>query len=260
MVEMTMDIAWRSTFLKVLAQGQVCAPRGKKIVELDHHTIQVDMNYPVLRLPGRRLNYRFMAAEALWMCTGRNDVAFLDPYNPHMKAFSDDGVTLAGAYGPRIDHQLNYVLGKLLEDKDTRQATLTIWSPNPSPTKDYPCTIAMDFKIRRGRLNCHVFMRSSDIWLGLPYDVFSFTMVATLLLSRYNEHTNGHVFTRLGSLYLTAASSHLYEEHFPKSVDMVADPGNPLPAEMYEHGPLLLLAELKDTFRGHPSRWWEKGL
>lgn len=258
MVEMTMDIAWRSTFLKVLAQGQVCSPRGKKIVELDHHTVQVDMNYPVLRLPDRKVNYRFMAAEALWICSGRDDVAFLDTYNPNMKNFSDDGVTLSGAYGPRINPQLSHVLQKLIDDRDTRQATLTIWSPNPPLTKDYPCTIAMDFKIRRGKLNLHVFMRSSDIWLGLPYDVFSFTMVAAKVLAQYKSLTAQQV--QLGTLYLTAASSHLYEDHWGKSVDMVSDPGGPMPAEMTTARQLPLLNDLKDTRKGDPLRWWEKGV
>jgi thymidylate synthase len=253
-----MDSAWRGTFLKVLAQGHVCAPRGKKIVELDHHMICVGMHYPVLRLPQRKVNYKFMAAEALWICTGRSDVAFLDPYNPNMKNFSDDGTILAGAYGPRIFRQLAYVINKLLKDQDTRQATLTIWEPNPHDTKDYPCTIVMDFKIRRGKLNLHVFMRSSDIWLGLPYDVFSFTMVAVLVLNYYNAHSKKIV--GLGDLYLTAASSHLYEEHWKKSVDMVSDIGDPLPPAMFTSEQLPLLDQLKDTAKGDPLRWWEKGV
>lgn len=258
-MSLTMDAAWRGTFLKVLAMGEPCAPRGKKILELDHHTIAVDMNYPVLRLPERKVNYRFMAAEAVWICSGREDVAFLDPYNPHMKNFSDDGFTLAGAYGPRILSQFSYVVDKLVEDRDTRQATLTVWSPNPKTTKDYPCTVAMDFKIRRGKLNLHVFMRSSDIWLGLPYDVFSFTMVAALVLGGYNFRRQASV--QLGTLHLTAASSHLYEEHWTKSVDMVADPGDPLPSGFIEGASFYqLLFDLKDTWKGDPLRWWEKGV
>src|SRR3546814_5271713 len=63
------------------------------------------------------------------------------PWNRHISQFSDDGVVFAGAYGPRINLQLDYVLNKLREDPDTRQAGLTIWRPNPQPSKDIPCKI-----------------------------------------------------------------------------------------------------------------------
>jgi thymidylate synthase len=253
-----MDDMWLRTYRHVVHFGRVVSPRGMKIREIDHHGIYVDMNYPVLTLPGRKLNYKFMAAEALWILEGSDRVADLAPYNPAMARFSDDGVTLAGAYGPRFVAQLSYVLAKLKEDRDTRQATLTLWTPNPTQSKDIPCTVAMDFKIRDDRLNLHVFMRSSDVWLGLPYDVFSFTMIACLVACHLNAA--GPPVTP-GTLYLTAASSHVYEAQWGAEVEATGCECLPLPEPYYAARPSSLLASLRvlrDSRRGDVIRWWER--
>lgn len=252
---MDMDEAWRATFYDAVGTGRVVAPRGARVRELEHRSVAVDMLYPVLRCPARRLNYRFMAAEALWILEGSDGLEDLVRYNPNMAKFSDDGVTLTGAYGPRIAGQIAYVVRKLREDRDTRQATLTVWTPNPAPSKDIPCTVAIDFKVRGDRLNAHVFMRSSDVWLGLPYDAFSFSCVAYMICSVLGDVTPG-------TLYLTASSSHLYEEHWDR---VIGDPPEaeclPTPRPYWGLGPSNLRASLRvlrDARRGDAARWWER--
>lgn len=251
----TMDFAWYSVMNRVRLSGHEVSPRGQNVLELNHYTSVIDMRYPVLRDPLRKLNYRFMAAEALWIIEGSDKLEDLIRYNPNMAAFSDDGVTLSGAYGPRIRDQIWYVVSKLTEDRDTRQATLSIWRPNPSSSKDIPCTVAIDFKIRDDKLNLHVFMRSSDIWLGLPYDVFSFSCVAYLVCSILSGVSPG-------TLYLTAASSHLYEEHWDV---MINEPPEelclPVPEPYWALRPSNLIASLKilrDSSKGDVIRWWER--
>ena len=230
---------WLATLESIMSAGVTVCPRGKRTLELPQRTTVVDMNHPLVLSPARRLSYRFAAAEALWIVAGDNHVEPLAKYAPRMREFSDDGVTLAGAYGPRIHDQFEYVVNALLRDRDTRQAVLTIWKPCPAPSKDIPCTVAMDFKIRDGRLNCHVFMRSSDAWLGLPYDTFSFSMVAARIACTYNQliGIDGQEVT-LGKLHLTAASSHLYAENFDGAEACVAEDvaprGRPVPS-----GPIL---------------------
>lgn len=255
----TMDRAWHDVFTVAKTWGEEVSPRGMKVRELRQRTVEVDMRYPVLTLPDRKLNYRFMAAEAEWIISGRDDLASLTKYNPNMTQFSDNGVTLAGAYGPRIAGQLDFVVEKLLNDRDTRQATLTIWTPSPEESKDVPCTVAMSFMIREGLLNCHVYMRSSDIWLGLPYDVFSFSCVARYVAAFHNKFRVG-VPVNVGTLYLTAASSHLYEKDLDRDVELIERAVPPMPDfGVYTHPDLLPMAlrQLAETSKGDPMRWWE---
>lgn len=229
----TADQAWVNLLRTLLIEGQTISPRGMQTLELLHHvSLSVDLNHPVVTHPLRKLNYRFMAAEALWIQAGRNELADLTRVNPRMAEFSDDGQTLAGAYGPRIRPQVPYVVQALVRDRDTRQAALTIWTPSPAPSKDLPCTVAMTFSIRDHRLYQHVFMRSSDAWLGVPYDVFSFALLGIEVTCLYNQRTHGTVVTAtpvspigLGHLTVTMTSSHLYEEHWSAAGAVVAKAG-----------------------------------
>ena len=251
---------WLGSLNFLMEEGHVVAPRGKATREMPQYTIQVAMNKPVLTVPSRKLNYAFMAAEAYWILTGDNRVSSIAPYNQRIAQFSDDGETFFGAYGPKIRSQLEYVVRKLTEDRDTRQAGLTLWRENPPPTKDVPCTVAMWFQIRGSELNCHVFMRSSDMWLGIPYDVFNFSMVAYYVCSLLNS---AQPWLSPGTLFLTAASSHLYMENVDAAIECVNRqdilPQPYAPAILYRNTSALVnwLKDLRETKKGRDLRWWE---
>lgn len=208
----TADEAWLGLLRCLLTEGRECTPRGQQTYEVLHHvSLTVDLNHPVVTTHERHLNYRFMAAEALWIANGKNDLATLEAVNPRMAEFSDDGLTLAGAYGPRIRPQVPYVVQSLRRDRDTRQAALTVWTPSPMQSRDIPCTVAMVFSIRKDRLYQHVFMRSSDAWLGIPYDVFSFSFLAAEVACAYNLRPPvSESPVGLGHMTITCTSSHLY--------------------------------------------------
>ena len=95
---------------------------------------------------------------------------------------SDDGETNNSAYGWRIFdkfgfNQWQHVKELLWKDPNSRQAVIHIKDADNRPTKDVPCTVYLQFFIRNGKLNLSVHMRSNDIWMGVPYDMFSFTFL-----------------------------------------------------------------------------------
>lgn len=224
------DAAWRRLLKSIFDQGLPVAPRQQPTLEVLHtNHIQVDMRRPVVTTAARKLNYRFMAAEALWILSGSNELAPLTQYVKRMADFSDDGVTLSGAYGPPVQTQLKYVTSALLADRDTRQAVLTIWRQNPQPSKDIPCTVAMVFSIRDDKLHQHVFMRSSDAWLGVPYDMFSFACIGLKVACDYNLFCEPmkQVQVAPGTLTISMTSSHLYERNFEEARAVLAAPAAP---------------------------------
>lgn len=261
------SFTWLEALSAILSFGDEVSPRGKLTKEIPQRTIAVDMRRPVLCVPDRKLSYQFMAAEAFWILSGDDRVETIAPYNARIAEFSDDGERFFGAYGPKIRGQLPYIIDKLMADPDSRQAGLTIWRECPPDTKDVPCTIAIFCNIRGDKLNVHVFMRSSDVWLGVPYDVFNFSMfghlVCALLNEKFDMEGNDSVVTP-GNLYLTAASSHLYETNWAVAHEVLngnaikTQPETPSylfndPADLME-----TLKTLRDTKPGNPIRWWEK--
>lgn len=260
---------WLHAIAQILESGKEQSPRGINTLEHIHATIVVNTRCPVLWVPARKLNYKFMGAEAYWILSGDNRVETIAPYNSNIAKFSDDGKVFAGAYGPKILSQFTYVVDKLLEDPSTRQAVMTIWRENPTPSKDIPCTVAISFTLRDGELNAHVLMRSNDIWLGTPYDVFNFSMLVHAVCAAINEHPCGFSVVP-GLLFLTAASLHLYETNKAAAEECLASVNDgvpvlavnprPTPTELFTDTKYLMgtLEGIKWSAPGDNVRWWER--
>jgi len=202
---------WRDLLHEILDDGEKVVSRGFTCLECLGVKIVADMQVPVVLSRERKLGYHFMCAEAAWILSGDNRVATIAPFSKRIASFSDDGATFFGAYGPRILPQLAYVIKTLAEDRGSRQAVLTIWRENPPKSKDIPCSLSVQWLVRDDKLHCMLSMRSSDIWLGVPYDLFNFSMLSLYLLKKLPPGL------LLGDLHLYAGSSHLYEENLAQA-------------------------------------------
>lgn len=137
--------------------------------------------------PLRDANPFFHLFEAIWMIAGRSDVATLERFNSRMVEFSDDGVTLHGAYGRRwYEHfgfdQLESALAALAENPDDRRQVVQIWDPRVDlgrKGKDIPCNVSMHLtRGLKGELNLAVFCRSNDaVWGTYGSDAVCFSML-----------------------------------------------------------------------------------
>jgi hypothetical protein len=159
----------------------------------------------------RKIHVGLAAAEALQLVGGFSDPGALMQVSPHFSEFTDGGVFHA-PYGPRIATQLQPAIDWLWRDKDTRKAWIQVWDPMTDlmtlDTRDHPCTTAIQFMIRDGRLNAHVFMRANDAWRGFPYDVFQFTQLQQAVATSLEVD--------VGTYYHHATSLHLYEENLER--------------------------------------------
>ena len=214
-----MNKEWLNKLQEIIDKGQVSQPRGMLIKELLNSSICVDMKYPILSISERKLGYKFMVREAWWIMDGRNSVDTIANYSKAISSFSNDGYHFDGAYGPRVVDQIRYIVDSLSDDINTRQAVLTIWRANPRASKDIPCTVSIQWLIRDNTIYCIDNMRSSDIWLGAPYDIFNFTMLTGyIMLLLRNRGINN---LKLGKIYLNAGSQHLYENNWESAIDVL---------------------------------------
>ena len=213
-----MNIEWYTRLEELLRGGELHKPRGFLIKELLNQHFTVDMRYPILSIAERKLGYRFMVREAWWIMDGRNSVDTITNYSKAISTFSNDGIHFDGAYGPRVVDQIRYIVDTLEKDPDSRQAVMTIWRPNPRESKDIPCTISVQWFIRNGKIYCIDNMRSSDIWLGLPYDIFNFTMLTGYIMLCLKQRG---IVLELGDISINAGSQHIYEQHFEKAESII---------------------------------------
>lgn len=196
----------------VLRRGRLRSARGLATLDVGMMVITLDSPANAL-LAGLRPNYstRVAAAEAIQLIGGFHEPRLMLDASPKFASYVEPHGKFHGAYGVRIDSQVAAAIRKLVNDPDTRQAVITLWDPmldNQSEKKDYPCTVALRFEleIERGLLNMDVLMRSNDVWLGLPYDLFQFTQL---------QHTVARALRVAPGQYRhTAWSMHAYDHDF----------------------------------------------
>lgn len=183
-------------------------PRDRDTLEILGHQLVIPMTQPLITVKSRKLGYRFACAEAAAILAGDNRVSTIAPYSKAITEFSDDGFTFNGHYGVKYVEQVGWVASALKRDLATRQAVMNVWRERPIPSRDIPCTLSLQWLVRDNLLNCVATMRSSDAWLGVPYDAMVFSMMSAhlaLVLRKFHG-----VVVELGALIWTAGSRHLY--------------------------------------------------
>lgn len=213
----------------VTEEGAVARPRGEPTREV--LGVHLRLRRPRARLvhlpPARVLNPAFAAAEAVWILSGSDD-PWIFTYNERLRAYADDGV-LQGAYGPRMRRwrgtvdQLARVIDLLREDPDSRRAVIQLYDPlqDAAGHGDVPCTLCYRFHLRGGRLHMSTTMRSQDVWYGLPYDLFTATVL--------HELVAGWLSADLGVYDHYVDSLHIYERDLGQAASL---PAAPEPVEM----------------------------
>jgi thymidylate synthase len=208
---------------KVILDGLPVSPRGESTLEVPDFVIRLEDPTRALAVgTGRKLNLSIAAAEAAQIIGGFLDPLLLVSVSKNFEKFMDDG-TFWGGYGLRVKEQVVKAAQKLVADNDTRQAVVTIWDPNLDnvPGKhDYPCTLSLTFQIREERLQLHTTMRSNDVWLGLPYDIFMFTQLQ-LTVARALGIEPGPYFHH-------AVSLHLYTRDLDEALKLKSTQAHPM--------------------------------
>ena len=210
------NIEYRELLKSILLYGVPVKPRGKLCKELLCNKTVIDMETCFISIPERKLGKRFRAAEAAWILSGDNRVSTIEHFSKKIGDYSDDGIYFSGAYGPPFRDQLPYVLRCLESDIESRQGVITIWRSRPFDSKDIPCTVSLQFIVRDFTLHTIATMRSSDAWLGWPYDIHNFSCMSAYLLLSLKQISGWDL--HLGQLHLTAGSQHLYHENWKKAL------------------------------------------
>lgn len=158
--------------------------------------------------------------ELLWYLSRDNKLDFIERYVPKYRKESEDGTTVYGGYGPRLfsqggADQVSNIIDLLRDSPTTRRAVIQIFDAVDITDrhKEVPCTTTLQFFVRKERLNMITTMRSNDAYLGLPHDVFCFTMLQELIARSVN--------VELGTYRHFTGSLHLYRKHHLLAQDFV---------------------------------------
>jgi thymidylate synthase len=207
----TLDDVMRSVIEEILAQGTPIHPTKGPARELTGVLLEVtDPRARLSRSETRGKPYSCLG-ELCWYLAKTNDLAFIAYYIPAYEAFAD-GNAIFGGYGPRLFdwrnlNQFGNVTELLRRKRDSRQAVIQLFDAHDivEEHRDTPCTCTLQFMIRSGRLHMFTSMRSNDAFLGLPHDVFCFTMLQEVMART--------LLVEIGTYKHAVGSLHLYDKN-----------------------------------------------
>jgi thymidylate synthase len=238
-------------------QAEKVSPRGMPTREL--LDVRLLVTQPRARLllapPARVLNTAFAVAESVWILSG-SDAPWIYEFNSRLRHYAEDDGILRGAYGPRMRRwggridQLAQAVTTLRQDPQSRRAVIQLYDParDAGGHRDVPCTLGYRFHLRQGRLHMATTMRSNDLWTGLPYDMFTATILHELMA--------GWLEVELGAYHHHVDSLHLYE----RDMELAAAVGHSRPSSLlpplatpWEGFDELLAGVLAGRQVGHPG-------
>lgn len=155
------------------------------------------------------------------------DEAFNEQYQKESQAFcqkiiEDDDFCekygeLGNIYGAQWRHwqtstgetidQLSQVIEMIKQNPDSRRLIVSAWNPEDVPNMALPpCHTMFQFYVSEGKLSCQLYQRSGDVFLGIPFNIASYSLLTHLV-----AHETG---LEVGDFVHTIGDAHLYSNHY----------------------------------------------
>lgn len=191
---------------------------------------RVDLSDGLLPTIGFRKTFpKSAAAEVAWYVQGEQDADFIRKYAPLWDKFVEPLVKredlfngdemmegVKSAYGYRWRRhfgrdQLRLAVEALRKDPSDRRCYVSAWDPaedglGEQGQRNVPCPASFTFSVTGGELHSSLFLRSSDVFVGLPYDVMGHALLMDAVAHELR--------IRPGVMHVTLAHAHLYESHW----------------------------------------------
>jgi thymidylate synthase len=190
----------------------------------------IDVKDWKMPVPGNRKVYpKTAAVEAAWFLRGDRNTGFLKKHGCNIwDKFLDEGSEdqISSAYGYRWREafgrdQIQCAIDALIANPTDRRIFISAWDPamdglGTPKQKNVPCPTSFSLTIVDGRLNFTLFKRSTDVFVGLPYDVMGLFLVQSMLALE--------IGVKPGFFSVMMAHPHLYEPHWEMAAASLENP------------------------------------
>lgn len=221
-------MSFHDIYVDLYTDGHIVSPRGMKVKEIEDYTYILKPYERFANFKERKINLKYLKTEFLWYLKGNRWDTSITEYAKLWKDHENKDGSFNSNYGQYFfengkNSNWNRLIKELLLDKDSRRASIMILNNDHlnSDTNDVPCTLGLNFRIRKNKLNCTIQMRSQDAVFGMGNDVPTFSFIhemayITLRDLKYQD-------LQLGNLSCFVNSFHIYERHFELLDNIVAN-------------------------------------
>ncbi len=224
-------VKYKNLLKKIFLTWQESAPRWQKIKEIINAKIKINNVYNVI--PSytwiRDFAWKYLTGETLWYLSWDLKTDYIKHFTPMWDNIKDEQWYINSNYWylnlreqscANGMTQYQWALHALQKDKDTRQSIIHFnQTKHQVYTKDFPCTVYMQFMIRDNKLIWCSYMRSNDIYFWFQYDIVWFSLLLQSLYLDLKE--TSYPDLELWYIYHNATSLHIYESFFDKTNQLI---------------------------------------
>lgn len=225
------DNEYLSLLRKVLIYGQDSPDRtGTGTRSLFGHQMKFDISGQFPLLTTKAVNFRAVVNELVWMvCKGSTDVSWLQEQgHTFWNEWEKEDGTIGPGYGKQFRDckgvdQVSGLISGLKSNPHGRRHIISLWEPSDIELMALPpCHgLIIQFYVRGGYLDCKMYQRSGDMFLGVPWNI-AFYSLFTKIIARLTGYQAGNFIHSLGD-------AHIYLNHIDQVKEQLTRKPKPYP-------------------------------
>ena len=213
----------------VLENGEVKGDRtGTGTKSVFGYQMRFDLSKGFPMVTTKKLHLKSIIYELLWFLKGGTNIDYLKENGVNIwNAWADNNGDLGPVYGFQwrnwnndgID-QIKILVKELVNNPNSRRHLISAWNPSvlPDTSKSFesnvangkaalpPCHAFFQFYVSNEKLSCQLYQRSADVFLGVPFNIASYSLLTMMIAQVCN--------LKLGDFVHTFGDAHIYSNHF----------------------------------------------
>jgi thymidylate synthase len=203
---------------EILADGTPKADRtGTGTRSLFGRQIRYDLSAGFPLITTKKVHLKSIVGELLWFLRGDSNVGWLHEHGVSIwDEWADDNGDLGPIYGvqwrswPTPDgrhiDQIATALETLTANPDSRRNVVSAWNVSELESMALPpCHLLFQLYVADGKLSCQLYQRSADMFLGVPFNIASYSLLTHMLAQQAG--------LEVGEFIWTGGDCHIYDNH-----------------------------------------------
>ena len=223
---------------RIMLEGTLKSDRtGTGTISLFGQQMRFDLSEGFPLLTTKTVFFKGLAYELLWFLKGSSNVRWLQEHNVHIwDDWADENGDLGPVYGVqwrswpaptpedpnRTIDQIGNVLDLIRNHPDSRRMVVSAW--NPAEVENMalpPCHALFQFYVADGRLSCQLYQRSCDMFIGVPFNIASYSLLTMMIAQQTGLEP--------GEFVWTGGDCHVYDNHVDQVLEQLSREPYPYP-------------------------------
>jgi thymidylate synthase len=210
----------------------------------------------------KKLHIKSVIHELLWFLKGDTNIRYLNDHGVSIwNEWADEEGNLGPVYGHqwrswqgvdgKVHDQMADLVTQIKTNPDSRRLIVSAWNVGELAHMALPpCHLLIQFYVAGGRLSCQLYQRSADIFLGVPFNIASYSLLTHMIAQQCN--------LKVGDFIWTGGDCHLYLNHLDQANEQLTRTPYSLPTLLIKRHPESLFEyafedfEVKD-YACHPT-------